>query len=111
MQGVSSKPDFGGPPTWGTFGFDFPPNDPKYLAEFVRALNYPHLMVWIQALIPDRATWDTQLQFEPRPIIDYMDVFPDWEKPFGGFQHRYWNVVKIDPDFNEVKITKTNRLS
>jgi hypothetical protein len=27
--------------------FSFPPNDPKYLAEFVRALNYRHLYLSI----------------------------------------------------------------
>ena len=30
-------------PEAGRSSFSFPPNDPKYLAEFVRALNYPHL--------------------------------------------------------------------
>ena len=30
-------------PEVGQYSFSFPPNDPKYLAEFVRALNYPHL--------------------------------------------------------------------
>ena len=78
------------------------------MAEFVRALNYPHLMVWIQALIPDPLVQSGG----PRPIIEYMDVFPDWElRDREGFRHSYWNEVKIDRDFNEVKITKTKRLN
>ena len=34
-------------PEVGLYSFSFPPNDPKYLAEFVRALNYPHLYLSI----------------------------------------------------------------
>jgi hypothetical protein len=93
-------------------GFSFPPNDPKYLAEFVGALNYPHLMVsiYIQdipGLIPNYA------------VIDWMEVYPAWEvynyvpdpdpKDIHSYDYlvapwdervvkikQYWNVVKIE---------------
>ena len=81
-------------------GFSFPPNDPKYLAEFVRALNYPHLMVSIYIQNIDVGLTPTDA------VIDWMEVLPAWELTGNQFSfvRPPWNEVKIDPWFNKVKI-------
>jgi len=95
--------------------FSFPPNDPKYLAEFVRALNYPHLFLSIYVShLPG-----TELSGNPPTnIIDWMEVFPGWylygklthltneqiREQLDMFGWDLWNVVKIDPSHNTVKI-------
>jgi hypothetical protein len=104
------RPALGQPPS-----FSFPPNDPKYLAEFVRVLNYPHLYLSIYfSHLPG-----TELSgHDPTNIIDWMVVFPAWHLfseliPLTWDQIREqadmlglldWNYVKIDPGYNTVKI-------
>jgi hypothetical protein len=104
------RPELGDPNS-----FSFPPNDPKYLAEFVRALNYPHLYLSIYVShLPG-----TELSGNPPTnIIDWMEVFPGWRLasvllPLSHSQIREqlnmlgldaWNEVKIDPSYNTVKI-------
>jgi len=98
-------------PEVGQYSFSFPPNDPKYLAEFVRALNYPHLYLSIYVShLPG-----TELSGNPPTnIIDWMEVVPEWHLgrvlPLTDTEIRehllwnFWNQVKIDPWHNRVKI-------
>jgi hypothetical protein len=95
--------------------FSFPPNEPKYLAEFVRALNYPHLYLSIYfSHLPG-----TELSGnDPTNIIDWMEVFPAWfllerliPLPYEQIKEQLnllgideWNYVKIEPEHNTVKI-------
>jgi hypothetical protein len=103
------------PELWPGPFFSFPPNDPKYLAEFVRALNYRHLFLSIYfSHLPG-----TELSGHyPANIIDWMEVFPAWHLyswlfPLPHEQIREqldslglgnWNEVKIDRWHNTVKI-------
>jgi len=64
--------------------FWFPPNDPKFLAELLRAMNYPHLMVGLRY---------TQ---EPGKVAMLNDL---------GVGTDYSNVLQ--PNFDERKITNT----
>ena len=90
--------------------FSFPPNDPKYLAEFVRVLNYPHLYLSIYfSHLPG-----TELSGNPPAnIIDWMEVVPEWylnsvlDLTWSHIRAQLshsWNEVKIDPFNNTVKI-------
>jgi len=96
-------------PEVGLYSFSFPPNDPKYLAEFVRALNYPHLYLSIYVSHLPGAELSGH---PPTNIIDWMEVFPEWRlASVGGITHEQirqlyngWNEVKIDPWNNGVKI-------
>ena len=96
-------------PEVGQYSFSFPPNDPKYLAEFVRALNYPHLYLSIYVSHLPGAELSGH---PPTNIIDWMEVFPEWRlASVGGITHEQirqlyngWNEVKIDPWNNGVKI-------
>jgi len=83
---------------FGNYHFSFPPNDPKFLPEFVRALNYPHLMVSIYSS-----------DIVAAGIIDWMQVYPGWMEPYmiGEYGEPVWhpyNFVQIDPAYNKVKI-------
>jgi len=96
-------------PEVGQYSFSFPPNDPKYLAEFVRALNYPHLYL---AIYVSHLPGAELSGHPPTNIIDWMEVFPEWRlASVGGITHEQirqlyngWNEVKIDPWNNGVKI-------
>ena len=96
-------------PENGRYSFSFPPNEPKYLAEFVRALNYPHLYLSIYVSHLPGAELSGH---PPTNIIDWMEVFPEWRlASVGGITHEQirqlyngWNEVKIDPWNNGVKI-------
>ena len=63
-------------PTADDAGFQvlpFPPNDPKYLAELVRAMNYPHLRVFCVTGLSGQIT--------------YLKVFTDYDQlPIPAFQ-------------------------
>jgi len=95
----------------GRYSFSFPPNEPKYLAEFVRALNYPHLYlsVYVSHLPATELSGNP-----PTNIIDWMEVVPEWHLgrvlPLTDTEIRehllwnFWNQVKIDPWHNRVKI-------
>lgn len=86
------------------FDFSFPPNDPKYLAEFERAHNYPHLIVEMEvSYIPDIQAPSTLI---PKGLIDWMNVWSEWELDYISLPKPPWNQVKIDPNFNKVKIEK-----
>jgi hypothetical protein len=95
-------------PETGRYSFSFPPNEPKYLAEFVRALNYPHLYLSVYVShLPG-----TELSGNPPTnIIDWMEVVPEWRlySVLGlNLDHiqlsHYWNEVKIDRWNNTVRI-------
>ena len=45
------------------FWFLFPPNDPKYLTELVRAMNYPHLRALVQTDVSQGQTTSTMINF------------------------------------------------
>ena len=63
-------------PTADDAGFQllpFPPNDPKYLAELLRALNYPHLRVFCNTGF--------------KGLITYLKIFTDYDQlPVPRFQ-------------------------
>jgi len=97
-------------PERGRYSFSFPPNEPKYLAEFVRALNYPHLYLSVYVShLPG-----TELPgHPPTNIIDWMEVVPEWYLySVGGISwdqirvqlNHSWNEVKIDHWQNGVRI-------
>ena len=86
------------------FDFSFPPNDPKYLAEFVRALNYPHLkLLIVVSYIPGI---DRPFAIIPTNVIDWMELYSDWELDYTALYRAPWNQVKIDPKFNQVRLGK-----
>jgi hypothetical protein len=74
----------------------FPPNDPKYLAELVRAQSHPHLRVFARGILPKkgpiRIDWlGVFLDYGYEPILDqYLPPFDVREtKPAIG-QLKWW---------------------